>query len=194
MGLHALDVYVDAAEGGDRKLIPGRNASLPEGSGWEFALWAEGWTPGLYGPTTAESPEPVQIGDVSTLNIISDPGQSKITIRVPKRVFAERLGVSVQSLDLTSWGYLAVVMGQEGYPSSGVWRVRDVNESAAQWRFGGAPASSNVHTRIIDVAYPAEFPISQEDALSGFTPLVVDGAEFGALPAEAFAQLPLVVP
>jgi carbohydrate-binding DOMON domain-containing protein len=194
MGIHALDVYVDAAEGGERKLIPGRNAALPEGSGWEFALWAEGWTPGLYGPPTAESTEPVQIGDISTLNIISDPGQNKITIRVAKNVFAERLGVSDEELDPASWGYLGVVMGQEGYPSSGVWRIRDVNEAAAQWRFGGAPPQSNVHSRIIDVAYPTGFTVSQEQALSDLVYRMVDGREFDALSPDDFAQLPLVRP
>ena len=194
MGIHTLDVYVDAAEGGERKLLPGRNAALPADSGWEFALWAEGWTPGLYGSPMADSPEPAPIGDISTLNIISDPGQSKITVRVAKKVFAESLGLSVDALDPAAWGYLAVVMSQEGYPSSGVWRIRDVNEAAAQWRFGGAPPGSNVHPRIIDVAYPADFDVSQEEALSSFTPQMVDGAEFDALSPDDFAQLPLLRP
>ena len=194
MGIHTLDVYVDAVKGGERKLIPGRNAALPQGSGWEFAVWAEGWTPGLYGPPTADSREPVQIGDTSTLNIISDPGQSKITIRLAKKVLADNLGVSLEELNPASWGYLAVVMGQEGYPSSGVWRIRDVNEEAAQWRFGGAPPDSNLHTRILDVAYPVESGISQEEGLSNFTPRVVDSGDFdGLLPAD-FAQLPMVRP
>jgi len=207
MGIHALDVYIDAVEGGERKLLPGRNAALPADTppyqgglgGWEFALWAEGWTPGLYGPPTADSPmgevsdrRPVQIGDASTLNIVSDPGQNKITIRVAKKVFADSLGV--ETLDPASWRYLAVVMSQEGYPSSGVWRVRDVEVAAQQWRLGGAPPNSNIHPRIIDVAYPADFPVSQEEALSGFAPRVVDAGEFDALSPDDFAQLPMVSP
>ncbi|MGA9349457.1 MAG: glucodextranase DOMON-like domain-containing protein, partial [Anaerolineae bacterium] len=139
MGIHALDVYIDAAEGGARKLLPGRNAALPAENGWEFVLWAEGWTPGLYGPPAADSPSPVQIGDASTLNIVSDPGQNKITIRVAKKVFAESLGLSIEALDPASWRYLAVVMSQEGYPAAGVWRIRDVEVTAKQWRLGGAP-------------------------------------------------------
>lgn len=192
MGIHTLDVYVDAAEGGERKLLPGRNAALPAGSGWEFAIWAEGWTPGLYGPPTEDSPEPVQIGDSSTLNIISDPGQNKITIRVAKKVFAESLGLD--TIDPASWDYLAVVMSQEGYPSSGVWRIRDVNPEAAQWRFGGAPLDSNIHPRIMDVAYLADFTVSQEEALSSFTPRLVEAGEFDALSPDDFAQLPMVRP
>ena len=70
----------------------------------------------------------------------------------------------------------------------------DVEEAAAQWRFGGAPADSSTHTRIIDVAYPEGFEISREDALSGFAPQMVEATEFDALSADDFAQLPLVRP
>ncbi len=184
MGIHTLDVYIDAAEGGERKLIPGRNAALPADSGWEFAIWAEGWYPGLYGPPTEDSPEPQQIGDSSTLNIISDPGQNKITVRVAKKVFAESLGL--ETLDAASWRYLAVVMSQEGYPSGGVWRIRDVNPAAAQWRFGGAPDDTN-HTRIIDVAWPAEATPTQEEMLSTYPPS--QEANMDMLGPDDFAQL-----
>jgi carbohydrate-binding DOMON domain-containing protein len=189
MGIHTLDVYIDAAEGGARKLLPGRNAALPDGNGWEFAIWAEGWTPGLYGPPGDEAPEPLPIGDANTLNIISDPAQNKITIRLPKKVLAESLGLDPAAVEPAAWGYLGLVMSQEGYPASGVWRVRDVEPVAQQWRFGGAPASSN-HTRIIDVAYPAGFAPSQEEALGAF-PLSQEG-DMDALGADDFAQLPLV--
>ncbi len=192
MGIHTLDVYIDAAEGGARKLLPGRNASLPAGEGWDFALWAEGWTPGLYGPPAEGSSTPQQIGDAGTLSILSDPGQRQITIRVPKKTLADQLGVAVDELDPAAWRYLGVVLGQEGFPASGVWRVRDVNVAAEQWRFGGAPANSTTHTRIIDVAYPAGFTVSQEDALSGFTPQNVPASAFDALSPDDFAQAPAV--
>ncbi len=80
-------------------------------------------------------------------------------------------------------------MGQEGYPASGVWRVRDVNPAAEQWRFGGAPANSTTHTRIIDVALPAGFPLSQEQGLSIFTPQNVPATSFDALSPDDFGQL-----
>jgi alpha-amylase/alpha-mannosidase (GH57 family) len=192
MGIHTLDVYIDAAEGGERKLLPGRNASLPADQGWEFAVWAEGWTPGLYGPPAEGSPQPQQIGDAGTLSIISDPGQRQITIRVPKKTLADQLGVAVNALDPAAWRYLGVVLGQEGFPASGVWRVRDVNVAAEQWRFGGAPANSTTHTRIVDVAYPAGFQVSQEAALSTFTPQNVPAGQFDALSPDDFAQLPAV--
>ena len=191
MGIHTLDVYIDAAPGGERKLLPGRNAALPQDSGGEFALWAAGWTPGLYGPPAAGKTEPEQIGDSSTLNIMSDPGQKKFTIRVSKEILAESLGVDVASLQPASWGYLGIVMGQEGYPASGVWRIRDVEAAAQQWRFGGAPADTN-HTRIIDVAYPAGASPTQEEALGTYT--ASRETSMDALGPDDFGQLPLVKP
>jgi carbohydrate-binding DOMON domain-containing protein len=189
MGIHTLDVYIDAADGGERLLLPGRNAALAEGSGWEFAIWAEGWTPGLYGPPAGDAPEPAPIGDAGTLNIASDPGQNRITIRVPKATLAEALGVEADALDPTTWRYLGVVMGQEGFPASGVWRIRDVEASAQQWRFGGAPADSN-HTRIIDLAIPDGMTPTQEEMLSTY-PAVTSG-EVGDLGPDDFAQVQMV--
>jgi hypothetical protein len=186
MGIHTLDVYIDAAEGGARKLLPGRNAALAEGNGWEFAVWAEGWTPGLYGPPADGEVEPQPLGDAGVLNIVSDPGQSKITIRLPKAALAESLGVAVDALDLASWGYLGAVLSQEGYPATGVWRVRDVEPAAQQWRLGGAPSDTN-HTRIIDVAYPEGFAPTQEAALSDYPPSQETDME--ALGSDDFGQL-----
>ena len=172
--------------------MPGRNAAAPADQAWDFALWAEGWTPGLFAPPAEGSPEPQQIGDAGTLTILSDPGQRQITIRVPKKVLADHLGVAVADLNPAGWKYLGVVLGQEGYPASGVWRVRDVNPAAEQWRFGGAPANSTTHARIVDVAYPAGFAPTQEDALSAFKPQNADAGVFDALSPDDFAQLPMV--
>jgi carbohydrate-binding DOMON domain-containing protein len=126
------------------------------------------------------------------LTIISDPGQRQITIRVPKKVLAERLGVAVEALQPRTWRYLGVVLSQEGFPASGVWRVRDVNVTAQQWRVGGAPANSTTHTRILDVAYPAAFTPTQEEALKAFKPQVVDAGQFDRLSPDDFAQLPML--
>jgi hypothetical protein len=189
MGIHTLDVYIDAVQGGERKLLPGRNAALPEGSGWEFAIWAEGWTPGLYGPPTADAPQPVPLGDGSTLNILSDPGQRRITIRVPKKALAESLDLSIDALNPASWGYLGVVLGQEGYPASGVWRVRDIEPTAQQWRFGGAPTGIN-HTRIIDVAWPKDQAPTQEEMLGDYA--TVESGDLDDLSADDVVQLQTV--
>jgi carbohydrate-binding DOMON domain-containing protein len=168
LSLQTVDVYIDQdgpGGGGARMLLPGRNAAFAEGDGWEYVIWAEGWTPGIYKAGADGTPEKVD----ATFAIIADPAQRKVTIRVPKGV----LGDTPEQ-----WRYAAVVLGQEGYPPAGVWRVRDVAATAAQWRFGGAPADTN-HTRIIDVAWvgaPSQeeflstYPASTEQNMDNLTP------------------------
>jgi hypothetical protein len=82
-------------------------------------------------------------------------------------------------------------MGQEGYPASGVWRIRDVEPAPQQWRFGGAPTDTN-HTRIIDVAYPVSITPAQEEALSTYPPS--QEGNMDALGPDDFARLSLVAP
>jgi len=81
------------------------------------------------------------------------------------------------------------VLGQEGYPSTGVWRVRDVSASSEQWRFGGAPGDTN-HTRIIDLAWPEGESPTQEEMLSTYTS---SSAALGQLSADDFPQLQMLV-
>jgi hypothetical protein len=64
--------------------------------------------------------------------------------------------------------------------------VRDINPSASQWRFGGAPADTN-HTRIIDLAWDGS--PSQQVVLSRYPSTTADIATLGA---DDFAQLPLL--
>ncbi len=181
MGIHTVDVYVDTdgVEGsGARKLFPGRNAAVPAADAWDIGVWAEGWTPGLYRGAGDGVPEEID----TPFTIISDPSQQRITIRVPKSVFGD-------NPDPTVWKVLGVVAGQEGFPATGVWRIRDVNANSEQWRFGGAPADTN-HTRIIDVAYADGFGPGQATALSTYP--VSQENKIDNLTADDFAQLPLV--
>jgi hypothetical protein len=80
------------------------------------------------------------------------------------------------------------LLGQEGYPAAGVWRVRDVNENAEAYRFGGAPDDNN-HTRIIDLLLPAGAELSQQDVLNTYpssaSPLEGKGPDY-------FAIIPLI--
>jgi hypothetical protein len=80
-----------------------------------------------------------------------------------------------------------VVLSQDGYPSLGVWRVRDVNETAEQWRLGGAPTGSN-HTRVVDMVWSAGSTPDQETILSNFTPNDKSQSE---LTIEDFALIPM---
>jgi alpha-amylase/alpha-mannosidase (GH57 family) len=157
VSVQTIDIYIDqdGPESGARLLLPGRNAALSEEYAWDYAVWVEGWTPGVYVPGDEA---PLQID--AEMTIIADPGQSKITIKVPRAVLEG---------DPEDWAFAAMVLGQEGYPAGGVWRVRDVNPSAEQWRFGGGPADAT-HTRIIDLIWPADATPTQEELLSDYTP------------------------
>jgi len=174
LSVQTVDIYIDqdGPSSGARLLLPGRNAALAPDYAWDYAIWAEGWSPGVYVPGD-EAPTQVD----AEMFVIADPGQSKITIKVPKVVLGD---------DPQNWAYAAAVLGQEGFPTSGVWRVRDVAEEAAQWRFGGAPTDTTNHTRIIDLAWPADATLSQEQMLSKY-PSSQETA--GRLGPDDFAQV-----
>lgn len=173
VSIQTIDIYIDqdGADTGERLLLPGRNAALTADYAWDYAIWVEGWTPGLYVPGDEA---PVQID--TEMTIIADPGQSKITVKIPR----ESLGDNPEA-----WSYAAVILGQEGYPAAGVWRVRDVSPKAQQWRFGGSAEDAS-HTRIIDVIWPTEG--EQETALSTYT----SADDLKGLGADDFAQLGMI--
>jgi carbohydrate-binding DOMON domain-containing protein len=152
-------------------LLDGRNASVAEGSGWEFGITVEGWEPAIYragAEGTVEETRP-------TFDVAVFGDQGRVVVRIPLSL----LGVG----DPASWGYAAVVLSQEGFPSQGVRRVRDVQANAEQFRLGGAPDDAN-HTRIIDVAWATEG--EQEELLSTYPGSAsLDGLEpddFGLVP------------
>jgi hypothetical protein len=80
-----------------------------------------------------------------------------------------------------------MVLGQEGYPSPGVMRVRDVNQAAEQYRFGGAPQGSTNHTRVIDLIWSAAG--DQETWLADFNPADINQS---AVIADNLAKIPLL--
>ncbi len=177
LSLQTFDIYVDQDGDGEGGVafLPGRNLSLAAGSAWDYAITVEGWeskifTPGDEGPTEIAGP-----GDFA---VITDPGQQKVTVRVPKSI----LGDTPEA-----WRYAAVVMSQEGFPSGGVLRVRDVGVAAEQWRIGGAPAGATNHTRVLDLVWPEAG--QQEAWLSDFAPSTTAQAQ---LTAEDFARVELL--
>ena len=178
MGIHTVDIYIDTdgPQNGARLLLPGRNAALSPEHAWDLAVWAEGWYPGIYRP----GPDgPVQVD--GQLDILTNPGQRRITIRVPRSVLPEGAGD-----DPAAWSYAVTVASQEGYPSAGVWRIRDVQAGVEQWKIGGAPAGATNATRLMDVIYPEEGV--QEAMLSDFAP---SGADVDTLGPDDFGQVPV---
>ena len=147
LSVQTFDVYIDADPGagsGARMLIDGRNAALETGNGWEAALTVEGWDSALY--VASETGEVQETKP--TLGIVTLSEKGKVIVRVPADLLPPG--------DPADWGYAIALLGQEGFPSAGVRRVRDVEPSAAQYRFGGASGGSVNHTRIIDLAWPEE--------------------------------------
>lgn len=178
LALQTLDVYVDKDPGkgtGARLLLPGRNAALESGDGWDVALWAEGWQPAILKPDPASGQPIAQSGIDWKISV--DSAASTVTLRVPLSAFGEG--------DPSQWGYVAAVLSQDGFPAPGVWRVRAVEEKAAQWVIGGGPADNN-HTRILDLAWPADGKPTQEDMLSKYT---ASTKPVDQLTAGDFAQL-----
>jgi hypothetical protein len=175
--IQTFDMYVDTDPGagtGARLLLPGRNAALEEGNGWEYALTLEAWDPALYVADAAGVTEETK----PTFKTIADP-EGRVTARLPLELF--------DGGDPASWGYAVVLMSQEGFPSAGVRRIRDIETAAEQWRGGGAPDDAN-HTRIFDVLYPDAGV--QEELLSDYE----SAASLDGLGPDDFPQVPLVVP
>ncbi|MEN8233376.1 MAG: glucodextranase DOMON-like domain-containing protein [Actinomycetota bacterium] len=181
LSIQTFDVYVDTDPGttnGARRFLDGRNAAWQSGSGWDRALTIEGWYPALYvaeadGSTSETEP-------TFTVLVFSDKG--RVTARIPKELFGDG--------DPSEWAYAVAVLGQEGFPSSGVRRVRDVEANAEQWRFGGSDGSIN-GTRIIDLL--AIERGGQEAMLLEYDPVSTGSVD--DLSDDDFAQIaPLVNP
>jgi len=181
--VQTLDVYIDKDPGnatGARMLLPGRNAALAAENGWEYTIWVEGWTPQVVIPD-AETMEPKDFSEASSaMKIFVDPGKNALIVRVPLSFLGEG--------DPADWGYAAVLLGQEGYPSPGVWRVRDVTQMAAQYKFGGA-ANDNNHTRIIDIAWAAGDTPDQSIILGTYNS---SATALETLTVDDFAIIPLL--
>ena len=159
--VQTLDLYLDKDPGagtGSRMLLPGRNAAFPPEYGWDIALWIEGWTPQVV--VLDADGLPVNYTEAtSAMKVYVDNSQNAVVASVPVEFFGEG--------EPESWAFAVALLGQEGYPAAGVWRVRDVNQKAEGYRFGGAPADNN-HTRIIDLLIPEGAEIDQQTALSTY--------------------------
>ncbi len=188
LSLQTLDIYIDIDPGkgtGRRHLLEGRNASLQKGFGWEYAIWVEGWHQKIIVPKTPDdsASRPVELS-ATQVKVLVDVGNRKVVIRLPLAVFNEK-----QSHE--NFGYTAVLLSQEGFPSPGVRRVRDVEATASQWRLGGAPVDTN-HTRILDFIWPDGAKRCQASFLNDYRP--TNETSLDSLSPDDFAVLPMLIP
>ena len=137
--IQTFDLYIDTDPGagtGARILLPGRNAALEHGNGWEYGITLEGWYPAIYVADADGSTEET----TPTFRVIAD-SDGRVTARIPLDLLGDG--------DPSTWGYAVVLMSQEGFPATGVRRVRDVGAAAEQWRGGvcGADGRSRCGAR-----------------------------------------------
>ncbi len=184
LSVQTFDVYLDTDPGagtGARLLLEGRNAALEAENGWDYAVWVEGWAQKVFQP--GESGAPVEMGGES-VKVLVDPAQRTVTLRLPLALFGE-------GADPTTWGYAAALLSQDGFPSPGVRRVREVLSQAEQYRLGGGPSDTN-HTRIMDLAWPGDASPTQAEILSTYPPS--QETDMDALSPDDFAQVPVMRP
>ncbi len=175
LSIQTFDMYIDIDPGaatGARQLIDGRNAALAADNGWEYAVTIEGWDPAIYVAGTDGSTEET----TPTFEVITFGDKGKVVVRIPQALL---------SGDPAAWGISVVVMSQEGFPSSGVRRIRDVEEVAQQWRIGGSTGHAN-STRIMDVLWPIDN--EAETWLSDYPP----APSLDGLTADDFGIVPVV--
>lgn len=177
LSLQTFDVYIDLDPGegtGARLALPGRNAALEQGNGWEYALTVEGWYPALYAANENGSIEET----APSMSVLVFGDRGRVVVRLP----ASLLGGGDPSL----WGFSVALLSQEGFPAPGVRRVRDIGVVAEQWVGGGA-ANDVSHTRIFDVAWPEQGV--QETLLSEYTSTTTSVDD---LDPDDFALLPML--
>jgi alpha-amylase/alpha-mannosidase (GH57 family) len=179
LSTQTFDVYVDTngeSGAGARRLIDGRNAAIAAAGGWERALTVEGWEPALFVATSDDDINET----LPTMTTLVFGEEGRVVVRVARELFPEG--------DPATWGYAVAVMSQEGFPSSGVRRIRDVEPVAQQWRIGGGDGSINA-TRILDILWPIDG--DQEAMLTA--PVTITSGGIDDLIPEDFAQLGLNV-
>ncbi len=163
LATQTFDVYLDLDPGagtGRSELLDGRNARLPDGNGWEAAVTIEGWDSAV---ATADGDDYTESSP--TMSVLVLAAEGRVTVRIP-------LSALPVGYDPNTTAVAVAVLGQEGFPSAGVRRVRDVAGTAAQWAFGsgGAPTSSSGGTRVIDALDPSG---DQPGLADGIMPLVL---------------------
>lgn len=185
LSLQTLDVYIDTdpkTGAGTRMLLPGRNAALVEGYGWEYAVWTEGWTPQVLQADSATGSAVAYSEASSAMKLIVDSVKNEVIIRIPLGFFGDT--------HPEEWAFAAAVLSQEGYPSEGVWRVRDIAEMPAQYQFGGAPVDVN-HTRIIDLILPEG---AEKDQAAWLSDYPSSQEAIDTLSPDDFPQIPMLQP
>jgi carbohydrate-binding DOMON domain-containing protein len=154
LSLQTLDIYLDTDHvpgSGLTELLPGRHARVAPEDAWDFCIWVEGWQQEIYGP--GPDGQPKRLAEVKA-NVIAQ--ERTIVVTVPKSIIGDQP---------QNWGYLVAILSQEGFPSAGNWRVREVLAQAQEYRLGGG-RDDTLDPNIIDILVPEG--MSQEKILGAY--------------------------
>lgn len=167
LSVQTIDIYIDTdgkPGSGNTDTLGGRRVKFAPESGWEYAVWVEGWNQRVFAADGTETG-----GVAASVDAINNV----VSIVVPK---------SIIGTPEPGWGFQVFVMGQEGFPSQGNLRVREVVELAAEWRFGGGD-NGLVDPNVIDMLAPSGDARTQETILGAYS-----------VEARKLAEVPMVYP
>ena len=122
-----LFVYIDNAEGGHTKGLPGTNHEFLEDQAWDKVIILS----------------PQQIGVVrNEVTAKASDMQDDIVIPTRTKGAGRTISGSVKMADLgegdpSTWGYQVISQSNEGFPAKTDLLTRKVNEYEGQHRFGG---------------------------------------------------------
>lgn len=156
LSVQTVDVYIDKdhkPNSGSTVLLPGRQAATEPSAAWEYVVWVEGWLQEIH----QADPKGNLTRIDGAIRASTNAEERNIVIRVPQKIIGN---------DPEKWGFIPVLLGQEGYPPPGNWRIRPVEKEAKIWRFGGGPDDFLTHPFIIDLIVPKGY--SQEMVLSKY--------------------------
>jgi hypothetical protein len=151
VSLQTIDIYIDTdgkPNSGETDALGGRNVTFSPECAWEYAIWMEGWMQRIFTSDGRELDGAVRVS-VDTLNNV-------ISIHVPKSVLGE---------PEPHWGYQVFILSQEGYAATGNLRVREVLETAQEWRLGGGH-DSHIDPNVLDLLAP--LGMTQEEILGAY--------------------------
>lgn len=141
-----LDIYIDAAPGGEAEAFKDRYAEFAPVDKWDAALTADGWHKEIQWTGLDENNEQVINSNTSNyINFDADHVNNIVSIYVKKTVFEEIPDV----FDTPYWDIMVLSLGHDG---SGIDGIRHVSDSSSEpWQFGGGITNIN-DPPIIDIA------------------------------------------
>ena len=150
--LQSIDIYVDkdgVHNSGATWALDGRNARVSPANAWEVALWCAP----PFDDFRSRVVFPGGGFDTTQVRTTVSQADGKITVSALK---------SVVGTPTSSWRYLVLMLGQNGYETG---RVRQVRAVSSEWDFGGGTDGTSDSNIMDVVTVPG---LSQEGMLASY--------------------------